>query len=310
MAVHRSHKWTQMASRHRMTQEDSLLKFHRPRSIVLGFVCVALVTAVSAPAEAQRSYEPLFDKFNFKGELSWIGRTTEIGLYHEELDVGGMLNFEDDLNLGNRQAIPSLDFEWQIAKRHRLAARFQDMSRDSSAQALTDIEWGDEVIPIDANINLAFETTQLFIDYTFYPWVKERWAVGFGLGLRWLDLSTTLAWKLESGGVEEGTQDAGVSAPLPYLYFEYRRLLSDSWRMILGLGWLEVTVGDVSGGQYIGRAGFEYLLGKRWSVGAGVNLANVNASADDIKDDDGLGTLNMDIKMDIWDLSLFGRVRF
>ena len=45
----------------------------RPRLFVLGIVICALVLAVSAPAEAQRSYEPLFDKFNFKAELSWIG---------------------------------------------------------------------------------------------------------------------------------------------------------------------------------------------------------------------------------------------
>ena len=86
--------------------------------------------------------------------------------------------------------------------------------------------------------------------------------------------------------------------------------MTENWRMILGVGWLEITIEDISGGQYIGRAGFEYLLGKRWSVGAAVNIANVDVSADNIKDDDGLGTLNADIKMDIWDLSLFGRVRF
>jgi hypothetical protein len=284
--------------------------FDRPRSYLLGFVVFALVLAASPPAEAQRSYEPLFDKFSFKAELSWVGRSTELGLYHEELDVGGVLKFEDDLNLGNRQTIPSLDFEWQIGKRHRLAGRWQDMRRGSNAQALTEIEWGDETIPIDANISLSFETTQFFIDYTFYPWVKERWALGFGIGLRWLDLSTALTWRLESGAVEQGTQDADVTAPLPYLYFEYRRLLTEHWRMILGVGWLDLTVGDVSGGQWIGRAGFEYLIGKRWSVGGAANIATVDVFADNIKDDDGLGTLNMDIEMDIWDLSLFGRVRF
>ena len=75
--------------------------------------------------EAQRAYEPLFDKFNFKAELSWVGLNTTVGLYSVELDQGAALKFEDDLNLGNQENIPSLDFEWQIAKRHRLAARWQ-----------------------------------------------------------------------------------------------------------------------------------------------------------------------------------------
>ena len=284
--------------------------FNRLRLCILGFVFFALIVVASAPAEAQRSYEPLFDKFSFKAELSWVGRSTSIGLYEDDLDLGGVLNFEDDLNLGSGQAIPSLDFEWQIGKRHKLAGRWQDMSRDSSAQALTDIEWGDETIPVNADISLSFDTTQFFIDYTYYPWVKERWALGFGLGLRWMDLSTTLAWRLDTGAVEEGTQDADVSAPLPYLYIEYRRLLSEHWRMILGAGVLDLTIGDISGSQYIGRAGFEYLIGKRWAVGVAANIATVDVEAKNIKDDEDLVNLRATIDMDIWDLSLFGRVRF
>jgi len=282
----------------------------RPRSFVLGIVICALLLAVSAPAEAQREYEPLFDKFNFKGELSWVGMKTSIGLFEQDSGEGGVLNFEDDLDLGDRQTIPSLDFEWQIAKRHRLAARWQDLSRDSNAQALTNIEWGDETIPIDADITLSMNTTQLFIDYTYYPWVKERWAVGFGLGFRWMDLGTTLTWRLDTGQVEEGSQDLDVSAPLPYINFEYRRLLSEHWRMIVLVGWLDVTIGDVGGGQYIGKLGFEYLLGNRWAVGGGFNYAAIDVDAENIQGDLELITLRATLDMDVWDFSIFGRVRF
>ena len=280
------------------------------RSMVTAVVFGGLVLASSVPAEAQREYEPLFDKFSFKGEISWVGMDTAVGLYDDELDIGGTLNFQNDLNLGDRETIPSLDFEWQIAKRHRLAGRYQGISNGSNAQALTDIDWGDETIPVDADISLSFDLTQFFIDYTFYPWVKERWALGFGIGFRWMDLSTSLAWTLDTGVVEEGRTNADVSAPLPYIYFEYRRLLTDHWRMILGGGWLEITVGDVNGGQYIGRAGFEYLLGKRWAVGGAVNYAAVDVTADNVKGDLELANFRMTIDMDIWDLSLFGRVRF
>ena len=282
----------------------------RLRSYVLGVVVIALMLTAAAPVQAQRSFEPLFDKFNFKGELSWVGMSTKIGLYEDELDLGGVLNFEDDLNLGKQETTPSLDFEWQIAKRHRLAGRWQAMNRGSNAQALTEIEWGDEVIPIDSDISLTFDVTQFFIDYTYYPWVKERWALGFGIGLRWMDLSTSLAWALDSGVVEEGQQKADVTAPLPYLYVEYRLLLTDHWRMILGAGILDLTIGDISGSQYIGRAGFEYLLGKRWSVGGTANIATIDVEAKNIKDDEDLVNLRATIVLDIWDLSLFGRVRF
>jgi len=280
------------------------------RLLVIAGMLGCVVLASTTPAEAQREFEPLFDKFNFKGELSWVGMSTAIGLYDDALGVGGVLNFENDLDLGSREFTPSLDFEWQIAKRHRLAGRWQAVNRRSNAQALTDIEWGDELIPIDADITLKFDVGQFFIDYTFYPWVKERWALGVGIGLRWMDLTTALEWRLESGQVVDGQQNADVTAPLPYVNVEYRRLLTEHWRMILSGGWLDVTIGDVSGGQWIARAGFEYLLGKRWSVGGAYNFASIDVDADNIKGDLEILTLRAAIKMDIWDLSLFGRVRF
>ncbi len=277
---------------------------------VIGAVFVALVLAAAAPAEAQRDFEPLFDKFNFKLAGSWLALKTEIRLDSSLGDGGGTtLNFEDDLDLGSGEIIPTLAFEWQIARKHKLGVRWQDIKRDSSAQALTEIEWGDETIPIDASVTLAFDITQAYIDYTYYPWVKERWAAGFGIGFRWMDIQTTLAWRGENID-EEGSSDVKASAPLPYLYFEYRRLFSEKWRFITGLGWLYVKIGDIEGGQLIGRAGIEYLVGKRWSFGGALNLSTINVDWEGLKDEENNSHLNGAIEMGINDFTVFARVRF
>jgi len=191
----------------------------RNRSGVLLAVFAVVVLAVATPAQAQRSFEPLFDKFNVSAQFSWAELNTEIGLDSETLGTGTTLNFEDDLDLDSNKVIPGLAFEWQIARKHRLGVRWQDISRDSSAQALTEIQWGDEIIPVNADITLAFDITQYFIDYTYYPWVKEKWAAGFGLGIRWMDLKAELRWQEASLG--GGGDSIDQPAPLPYLYFEY-----------------------------------------------------------------------------------------
>ena len=280
------------------------------RNFVVIAVLLGSLILASAPAEAQRDYEPLFDKYNFKLEGSWVGLTTEIRLDSEVLGEGTTLNFEDDLDLGSSKTIPTLAFEWQIARKHKLGVRWQDITRDSTAQALTEIQWEDEIIPIDADVTLGFDITQAFIDYAYYPWVKEKWAAGFGLGLRWMDIGATLTYRGESDDdVIEGSSDVKASAPLPYLYFEYRRLFSDNWRFIAGLGWLYVSIEDISGGQYIGRAGIEYLAGKRWAFGAAINLATVNVDWDGIETEEG-NLVNGAVDMAINDFSVFVRVRF
>ena len=178
-------------------------------------------------------------------------------------------------------------------------------------QALTEIKWGDEIIPIDAQIDLGFDVTQYFVDWTYYPWVKERWAAGFGLGLRVMELSSTLAWNLDDGDNQgEGTTDVAGTGPLPYVNFEYRRLLSDHWRFTAGLGWLYVTVGDISGGQWIGRFGIEYLLGRHWGFGGAVNLATIDVDWDGVETDELGNLLNASIAYDINDFSVFVRFRF
>jgi hypothetical protein len=200
-------------------KEEKMFK----RNLIFGLAVATAILVVAAPAEAQREFEPLFDKFNFKLEGSWVGFKTQFRLDSDLTPgEGTTVSFEDDLNLAKNETVPSLSFEWQIARKHRLGFRWQDINRASSAQALTEIEWGDEVIPVNADITLGFDITQYFIDYTYYPWVKEKWAAGFGFGIRAMDLLATLQWEEETIG--EGGNDVDGLAPLPYLYFEYRRV--------------------------------------------------------------------------------------
>lgn len=276
-------------------------------TIVIVAMSVVFMSLAAAPAEAQREYYPLFDKFNFQVEASWINVSTEIRLDSEILGVGTTIDFEN-LGLAADKTIPTLAFQWQIAKRHRVGVRWQDIDRRSTTHVEDEIHWGDEIIPVDATLGLDVGITQTFVDYAFYPWVKERWAAGFGLGLRWMDLSTTFAW--DGANIEEGGRStAAASGPLPYLYFEYRRLFSENWRFMAGLGWLGLKVGDIDGTQWVAHAGIEYLVGKRWSVGAGFNFAVVDVDWVGIEIDQG-SLLDGALSFDINDFSINARVRF
>jgi len=264
---------------------------------------LALTFGVS-PAAAQVS-EPLFDTFNFKFEASWVQTQTTIRLDSESLGEGTTLSFEDDLGLPEKKAVPSLSFEWQFSRRHRLGVRWQDISRDSTTQILEEIEWGGEIIPIEANVTLGFDIRTLSIDYTYYPWIKERWAGGFGLGFRVMDLKTTLSVE----GIELEEQVNGT-APLPYINFEYRRIIGERWRVKAALGWLEVKIGDIKGGQYIGRLAGEYITGRHWGFGAALNYSNVDLDWKGIESPVEDDTLRAVIDLDINDISLYVRVRW
>ena len=268
---------------------------------------VALLTLVlsALPTAAQGVAEPLFDTFNFKFEASWVHTQTSIRLDSENLGEGTTLSFEDDLGLPDKESVPSLSFEWMVGRRHRLGVRWQDVNRDSSTQVLEEIEWGGEIIPIEADVTLGFDIRTLSIDYTYYPWVKEKWAGGFGLGFRVLDITAVLA--VDNIELE---QDVSAAAPLPYVNFEYRRKLSEKWRVKAGLGWLAVTIGDISGSQYIGRLAFEYITDRRWGFGAAINLSTINVDWDALAGGEDQVDLSGHVNLDINDFSLYVRIRF
>jgi hypothetical protein len=279
----------------------------RRNATVIGIMFVVFVCLAAVPAQAQRDYEPLFDKFNLQIEGSWVNISSEIRLDSEVLGEGTTVNFEN-LGLAADKTIPTVAFQWQISKRNRVSARWQNIDRSSITNVEDEIQWGDEIIPVDATLTLDFDITQIFVDYAYYPWVKERWAAGFGLGFRWMDLSTTLAWE-GLNAADDGRSQESASGPLPYLYFEYRRLFSDHWRFLAGLGWLSVKVGDIDGTQWVGHASIEYLVGDRWSFGAGFNVATIDVDWAGIEVDQG-NLLNGALNWDIQDVSVFARVRF
>jgi hypothetical protein len=275
------------------------------RRVATILALLALTLSVSPAAHAQGVSEGLFDTFNFKFEASWVVVATTIRLDSEFLGEGTTLSFEDDLGLPSKEAVPSLSFEWQFGRRHRLGVRWQDVNRGSATQVLEEIDWGGEIIPIEADITLDFDIRSLAVDYTYYPWIKERWAGGFGLGFRVLDLATVLTVE----GTELEEQIRGT-APLPYINFEYRRIFGERWRLKAALGWLEVKIGDIKGGQYIGRLAGEYITGKRWGFGAALNYSNVDVDWDNIDDPIGESTLRAKIDLDINDISLYVRIRW
>jgi len=264
-------------------------------------ITVLALASAAAPAFAQMgAYEPLFDKFNFRIEGSLVSTSTTIRLDSKEHGVGTTLSFEDDLGLDGMKLTPSLSFEWQVGRRHRLGIRWQEVGRNSSAQALTEIEWDGEIIPVDANIDLIYDYETFALDYTYYPWVKERWAGGFGFGLRTLSILATIT---VDGSLVGESGGADFTAPLPYFNFEYRRMLSEKWRLKASLGYFYLAIGDYSGWQGIARLSFEHRTFKNVGFGAALNGSKVVADADS---EDFFGRVEIGID----DVSLFVRVRF
>ncbi len=87
-------------------------------------------------------------------------------------------------------------------------------------------------------------------------------------------------------------------------------MFSDNWRFITGLGWLYLEIDDIKGGQWIGRAGIEYLLGDHWAFGGALNLAKIDVDWKGVQTDEGDSLLTAAFDMGVNDFTVFARFRF
>lgn len=257
---------------------------------------VAFCMGVAMPLGAQEV--GLFDRFNLKLEASWVKLNTTMRIDSETLGKGTTLSFEDHLGLRDRESVPSAAFEWQFGHKHRLALRWQDIDRSASHQVLEEIKIGDQIIEVDTDLGLAFDVETWALDYTYYPWIKDTWAAGFGFGVRVMDFTTV--FRADGTEVEA---DGTLTAPLPYFNLEYRRMFGERWRLKAGLGWLAVSIQDINGGQWIGRCSMEHQTFKNVGFGIALNYSEVDVDA---AGDEFRGMVELDIN----DLSIYTRVHF
>ena len=267
-------------------------------------VVTVLIVLLLGPATCSFAQQgiarPLFDRFTIYLEGSLVNTNTEIRFDSKEHGLGTTLSFEDDLGLDERKITPALSFEWQAGRRHRLGFRWQKVDRGATAQALDEIEWDGEIIPIGADIDLVYDYETYAVDYTYYPWIKERWAAGFGFGLRGLSILASLSVDGELVGI---SGSADFTAPLPFFNFEYRRMLSAKWRLKTSFGYFYLSIGDYRGWQQLAVVSFAHQTFKHLGFGAAVNASIVEA---DVEDQSFFGRIGISID----DVSIFVRVWF
>ena len=269
------------------------------RATLIALALIVTVAASTAPTVAQEY--PLIDRFSLALTGSNIGLSTEIRLDSRELGLGTTINFEDDLGLDSSKIIPTLTFQARLGRRHVIDGFWGSADRDSTSQALQEIQFGDIIIPGGSQVALSYEQEQFSLGYSYYFLLRERWGLGLRAGARYLSVTAILS--VRTLDLEE---EADAAYPLPFLGFSFRYGISKNnrWRLISNFGWLSVEVGDVDGSQYILNASVEHLTWKHFGFGVGFNLSTIDATVDDTEDF--VGSLDISATQ----IGIFGRARW
>ena len=228
--------------------------------------CLVLLAPACALAQSD-----LDDRFSISLGAFITDRDTEVRLDSVGLGTGTDIDFEGDLGLESSQSVARLDGYYRFNKKHRVNFSVFDLSRDSSATLMGDIQFGETVFAVDTVVNTDFDLTVTQLAYTYSFFQRDNGYVGVTIGVHVADSKIRL--------VEENLGQAetrGITAPLPVIGLRGEYDFADRWRISASGEFFALEFDDFDGELIDLYLGIDYRFAEHVAIGLGYNAVNIN----------------------------------
>ena len=248
----------------------------------LGLAMATLCT-VMVPAIARRQSEDVYtrwggmrDRFHIDAGAFFVGHDTFALLRPSGSDIPGV-DIERQTGVPDSTSDFRLEGYLRLGKRHRLVLGYLQMNRDAVSRLQGQIEWEDEVFPIDTQVATVWDTRVLSFQYRFSVIKRERVDVGVSLGL--------FAMKVKSGialgdSTADVSADVSEQAPLPMLGLGLEWEFARNFMLRARGQYLAISVQDTVDGNWgEGAVAVEWYpleSFRQLGIGAGYNYANID----------------------------------
>lgn len=249
--------------------------------LMLGVVVLLFVLLFGpGPAPAAASEYRLFDRVSVVAGGFFESTDTRIRVAGSVAGLSDSIDFEPDLGLDGSDTLLRLRVEYRPWKRHQFSAGYYRLDRDATRVIDREIEFGDQVFPIHAELSSFVDFEFLEVSYTYWILMKDRLGFGGSFGLVEVGVDAGLALSA-LGGQAQIQQSASTDLPVPLIGLEVRYGILEKL-ILLGYGQLlpSVKVGDVEGSVYNLSAALEYRAFKAVGFGAAFNAFDIDVDVD------------------------------
>ena len=204
---------------------------------VIGFAAVARAEQGAVPI-----HPALNDRYYLALGAFFPKTTTQAQLRSNTTGAGVTVDFESQFDMDRSNTVPTFYGRWRINHRWRIEADYFELNRSSDRVIDRQIEWGDQVFPINTTVSSKFNFSDFRVSagYSFFRTADKEVGVGLGLHLTSYDvrLSTPTG----------GGQGEDVLAPLPVLSLYAQFALTDRWALGTRLDRFSLSYDKFDGG--------------------------------------------------------------
>jgi len=236
-----------------------------------------------AAQEQDLSHPYLNDRFQLSAGAFLKQQDFKIGANgqfpEDEIDFDKTLGVDDDGVSG------SLTFRWKFGKKWSVWGQYFKVNANGGAVLTEDVEWEDLVFQEGSRVSAGVHNKvgRVFFGRTFSAGPRHEF--GLGAGFHWLEIGAYIEGEAFVDDQPTGFQRAAVdaSAPMPNIGGWYYFSPSSRWLLEARIDWLDVSVGDYSGGIWNSSVGVQYQAFKHLGVALNYQYfsLNVNVDSDD-----------------------------
>ena len=227
-------------------------------------------SAARLESQAEQAPNQLYQRFRLEAGAFASFFNTNVRLGSERLGVGTEIDLEDDLGFDARK----FDFRgsgyYRLGRRHRLSFGYVNLSRSSNAVLDEEIEFGDEVFPVDAEVESEFRTQFALLGYAFSFLAREKIEVGFGIGLSAMFTKAGIAAVGSVGDEPIDAVEERTDATFPVATLGFGVNWAPLSRLIVSgdVGGLYVSISTIKAAVGDAKVGAEYFLTRGFGLGA------------------------------------------
>jgi hypothetical protein len=266
-----------------------------------GSIVVAVAMSIASPvmlapvAQAEGSAETApIDLITGRGFVS-VGTFANSTALDIRLDPstnlpGTEIDWDQRFDLQNSKRF-RMDAVWRFSPKHHLRLLYTDYSQTDRTTLDTEVQWGDEVFPVNAQVTgtLGFEVIEAAYEYAFVS--SERAEVAGSIGLHYTTLEARLAATVTSPttGARTIGGPRSVEAPLPVIGVRGMWRLGEKVYLDAQAQYFSLAIDDIKGSLYNYRAALVWQPTRRVGVGLGYDAFGVDV---DLRQDDFRGKVD------------------